>query len=130
MKKFKLVYWSDCRGMEINGESVEEFENGRELLECLIESKLDDENWVDYVVGMVGSYEGFENRREDWVNMFVIGDLDKEVFEIDFNNELNSCLVVREDSEYFDREFDLDLLGEVEEKYIWQNGKQFVYLVN
>ena len=64
MKKFKLVYWSDCRGMEVNGVSVEEFKDGRDVLECL------------------------KNRREDWVNMFVIGDLDKEVFEIDFGNEL------------------------------------------
>ena len=48
--------------------------------------------------------------------MFVIGDVNKEVFEVDFCNELNSCLVIREDSEYFNREFDLDLLEEVEDK--------------
>ena len=87
MKKFKLVYWSDCRGMEVNGVSVEKFKDGRDVLECL------------------------KNRREDWVNMFVIGDLDKEVFEIDFGNELNSCVVVREDSELFDKEWDCDLIN-------------------
>jgi hypothetical protein len=117
MKKFKLVYWSDCRGVEIDSESVVEFENSRDVLEYLIEEKLDSESWIEYVNSMVGSYKGFENRKEDWVDMFVIGDLDKDVFEIDFCNELNSCLVVREDSEYFSREFDLDLLEEVENKY-------------
>ena len=64
-------------------------------------------------------YDGFENRKEDWVGIFVIGDENNSVFEIDFNNELNSCLVIREDNEYFNRDFDLDLLEEVEGKYIW-----------
>ena len=117
MKKFKLVYWSDCRGVEINGESVGEFENGREVLEYLIEDKMEDGDWIEYVNDMVSGIEGFENRREDW-DMFVIGDLDKEVFEVDFYNELNSCLVIREDNEYFSRDFDLDLLEEVENKYV------------
>jgi hypothetical protein len=67
---------------------------------------------------MVSSYKGFENRREDWEDMFVMGDLNKEVFEIDFCNELKSCLVIREDNEYFSRYFDLDLLEEVENKYV------------
>lgn len=119
MKKFKLVYWSDCRGVEIDKVLVDSFENGKEVVECLIEDKVGDEDWIDYVNSMRGDVEGFENRREDWVNMFVIGDVDSSVFEIDFSNELNSCLVIREDNEYFDREFDLDLLEEVEEKYIW-----------
>jgi len=117
MKKFKLVYWSDCRGMEINSESVEEFENGSEVVEYLIGGKVDDEDWIEYVNDMRSDVEGFENRVEDWDNMFVIGDVNDKVFEVDFCNELNSCLVVREDSEYFDRDFDLDLLEEVENKY-------------
>ena len=48
--------------------------------------------------------------KSEW-DMFVIGDLDKEVFEIDFFNELNSCVVVREDSELFDKEWDCDLIN-------------------
>jgi hypothetical protein len=120
MKKFKLVYWSDCRGMEIDGESIVECcSNGSEVVKYLIEDKIEDEDWIDYVNDMRSDVEGFENRREDWVDMFVIGDINKEVFEVDFCNELNSCLVVREDSEYFNRDFDLDLLEEVEKKYIW-----------
>jgi hypothetical protein len=117
MKKFKLVFWSDCRGMEIDSVSIIECSNGSEVVKYLIEDKVEDEDWIEYVNSMVSSYKGFENRKEDWVDMFVIGDLNKEVFEIDFCNELNSCLVVREDSEYFDRDFDLDLLEEVENKY-------------
>ena len=120
MKKFKLVFWSDCRGVEINGVGVDSYENGRELLECLIEDKIEEDeegDWCNYVNGMIGDSKGiWLSDKSEW-DMFVIGDLDKEVFEIDFCNELNSCLVVREDSEYFNREFDLDLLEEVENKY-------------
>ena len=94
-------------------------ENGKEVVECLIEDKIDDEDWIDYVCSMRGDVEGFENRKEDWVGIFVIGDENNSVFEIDFNNELSSCLVIREDNEYFNRDFDLDLLEEVEGKYIW-----------
>ena len=71
----------------------------------------------------MGSDGDWVKNKEDW-DMFVIGDVNNKVFEVDFSNELNSCLVVREDSEYFDREFDLDLLEEVEEKYIWYIGKK------
>lgn len=120
MKKFKLVFWSDCRGVEINGVGVDSYENGRELLECLIEDRIEEDeegDWCNYVNGMIGDSKGiWLSDKSEW-DMFVIGDLDKEVFEIDFCNELNSCLVVREDSEYFNREFDLDLLEEVENKY-------------
>jgi hypothetical protein len=118
MKKFKLVYWSDCRGVEINGESVGEFENGREVLEYLIEDKIDEEGWCDYVSDMINDRKGmWLSDKKKW-DMFVIGDLDKEVFEVDFYNELSSCLVIREDNEYFNRDFDLDLLEEVENKYV------------
>ncbi len=120
MKKFKLVFWSDCRGMEINGEEVYEFKNGREVLECLIEDKIDeDDDWGECVNSVLSIEGDWYKDKSKWEDMFVIGDLDKEVFEVDFCNELNSCLVVREDNEYFNREFNLDLLEEVEEKYIW-----------
>lgn len=120
MKKFKLVYWSDCRGVEVNGEEIVECKNGREVLEYLIEEKLEEDeegDWCNYVNGMIGDSKGIWLSDKSKWDMFVIGDLDKEVFEVDFCNELNSCLVVREDSEYFNREFDLDLLEEVENKY-------------
>jgi len=120
MKKFKLVYWSDCRGMEINSVEVVELKNGRKVLEYLIGKKVDDESWVDYVNDLLnlGSSDiDWVEDKSKWVDMFVIGDINKEVFEVDFCNELNSCLIVREDSEYFNREFDLDLLEEVENKY-------------
>ena len=116
MKKFKLVFWSDCRGMEVNGVSVEEFKDGRDVLECLIESKIEDdrdgEGWCDYVSGMINDGKGmWLSDKKKWEDIFVIGDLDKEVFEIDFCNELNSCVVVREDSELFDKEWDCDLIN-------------------
>ena len=120
MKKFKLVYWSDCRGVEVNGEEIVECKYGREVLEYLIEEKLEEDeegDWCNYVNGMIGDSKGIWLSDKSKWDMFVIGDLDKEVFEVDFCNELNSCLVVREDSEYFNREFDLDLLEEVENKY-------------
>ena len=117
MKKFKLVYWSDCRGMEINSVRVIECSSNVEVVEYLVEDKIEDEGWINYVNDMISDVEGFENRKEDWVDMFVIGDINKEVFEVDFCNELNSCLVIREDNEYFNRDFDLDLLEEVENKY-------------
>jgi hypothetical protein len=121
MKKFKLVYWSDCRGMEIDGVRVDSYESGRDLLECLIESRIEDdrdgEGWCDYVSDMINDGKGmWLSDKKKW-DMFVIGDLDNEVFEINFYNELNSCLVIREDNEYFNRDFDLDLLEEVENKY-------------
>jgi hypothetical protein len=118
MKKFKLVYWSDCRGVEINSVGVIECSSGSEVVEYLIEDKIEDEDWIEYVKGMLSrdNNDWIEDRSE-WNDMFVIGDINKEVFEVDFCNELNSCLVVREDSEYFNREFDLDLLEEVENKY-------------
>ena len=120
MKKFKLVYWSDCRGMEINSEEVVELENGRDVVGYLIEDKIEDEDWIEYVKGMLSrdNNDWIEDRSE-WNDIFVIGDINKEVFEVDFCNELDSCLVIREDNEYFNRDFDLDLLEEVEEKYIW-----------
>ena len=123
MKKFKLVYWSDCRGMEIDEVVVEEFESGREVLESMIEDKVEDEDWVNYVNGMRGGVEGFENRKEDWVNMFLIGgEIEGKVFGVDFNNELNSCLVLREDSDYFEYDFSkengCDLVNDIESLFI------------
>jgi hypothetical protein len=117
MKKFKLVYWSDCRGMEIDSVKVVELENGRDVVEYLIEDKIEDEGWIEYVNDVISREDkDWVEDRSEWVYMFVIGDINKEVFEVDFCNELNSCLIVREDSEYFSREFDLDLLEEVENK--------------
>jgi len=114
MKKFKLVYWSDCRGMEINSVGVIECSSGSEVVEYLIEDKIEDEDWIEYVNGMLSrdNNDWIEDRSE-WNDMFVIGDLDKEVFEVDFCNELNSCVVVREDSELFNREWDCDLVCEL-----------------
>ena len=120
MKKFKLVFWSDCRGMEIDSESVREFKSSKEVLEYLIGEKVGDESWVDYVNNVLnlGSSDiDWVEDKSKWEDMFVMGDVNSKVFEVDFRNELNSCLVVREDSEYFDRDFDLDLLEEVENKY-------------
>jgi len=119
MKKFKLVYWSDCRGMEIDGVSVLEFKSNKEVLEYLIEDKVEDEDWIDYVNNVLNLGSSDIDWIEDkskWEDMFVFGSLENSIFEVDFCNELNSCLVVREDSEYFDRNFDLDLLEEVENK--------------
>jgi len=119
MKKFKLVYWSDCRGMEIDGVSVLEFKSNKEVLEYLIEDKVEDEDWIDYVNNVLnlGSSDiDWVEDKSKWEDMFVFGSLENSIFEVDFCNELNSCLVVREDSEYFDRNFDLDLLEEVENK--------------
>ena len=117
MKKFKLVYWSDCRGMEIDSVRVIECSSNVEVVEYLIEDKIEDEGWIEYVNDVIGREDNdWVEDRSEWVDMFVIGDINKEVFEVDFCNELNSCLIVREDSEYFSREFDLDLLEEVENK--------------
>ena len=90
--------------MEVNGEEIVECKNGREVLEYLIEEKLEEDeegDWCNYVNGMIGDSKGIWLSDKSKWDMFVIGDLDKEVFEVDFCNELNSCLVVREDSEYF-----------------------------
>jgi hypothetical protein len=117
MKKFKLVYWSDCRGMEIDNVVVKEFESGRSVLNYLIEEKLESEDWIEYVNGMF-NYKGEEcnwvSNKSDW-DMFVIGErgLEDSIFEVDFCNELNSCVVVREDSELFNREWDCDLVCEL-----------------
>ena len=112
MKKFKLVYWSDCRGVEIDGVRVDSYESGRELLECLIEDRIEDGDWCNYVNSMICDSKGmWLSDKKKWEDIFVIGDLDKEVFEIDFCNELNSCVVVREDSELFDKEWDCDLIN-------------------
>jgi hypothetical protein len=106
--------------MEIDSVRVIECKGNDEVVEYLIEDKIEDEDWIEYVNSMM-SYVGEEcnwiNKKEEWKDMFVIGDINKEVFEVDFCNELNSCLVIREDSEYFDRDFDLDLVEEVENKY-------------
>jgi hypothetical protein len=125
MKKFKMIYWNDCRGMEIESIEVKEFNEGRKVLEYLIENKLGDEDWVNYVNGMF-NYKGDEcnwvNNREEW-DMFLIGErgLEDKEFSIDFSNEFESCLVLREDSIYFDREFEGEegckLVNEVES--IW-----------
>ena len=117
MKKFKLVYWSDCRGMEVSGESIVECENGREVLEYLIEEKLDSEGWVEYVNSMF-NYKGKEkkwvNNKKEW-DMFVCGErgLEDKIFEVDFCNELNSCVVVREDSELFNRKWNCDMINDL-----------------
>jgi hypothetical protein len=119
MKKFKLVFWSDCRGMEIDSVNIVECSNGSEVVEYLIEDKVEDEDWVENVNGVLSREDNdWVEDRNEWNDMFVMGNVDSKVFEVDFSNELNSCLVVREDSEYFDRDFDLDLLEEVENKYV------------
>jgi hypothetical protein len=42
--------------------------------------------------------------------MFVLGSLENSIFEVDFCNELNSCVVVREDSELFNKEWDCEMI--------------------
>jgi len=122
MKKFKLVYWSDCRGMEIDGVSVLEFKSNKEVLEYLIEDKVENEDWIDYVNNVLnlGSSDiDWVEDKSKWEDMFLIGGkLDDSEFEIDFSNELNSCLVLREDSRYFEYDFSgvdgCDLVEDIE----------------
>ena len=122
MKKFKLVFWSDCRGMEIDSESVMEFKSSKEVLEYLIGEKVGDESWVDYVNNVLnlGSSDiDWVEDKSKWEDMFLIGGkLDDSEFEIDFSNELNSCLVLREDSKYFEYDFSgvngCDLVEDIE----------------
>ena len=122
MKKFKLVYWSDVRwNSEIEGVEVVEFGSNKEVFESVIKNKLNDEDWIESV-NCVGNEEGeWVDNSEDWEGLFICGDdyLNKSEFSIDFCDEFSSCLVVREDSKYFDFDFEgeegIDLLYEVEE---------------
>jgi hypothetical protein len=126
MRKFKLVYWNDVRwNTEIEGVLVEEFGNNKEVFEGVIESKLYDEDWIESVNCVVNEEGEWVNNREDWEGLFICGNgsyLDKKEFSIDFCDEFSSCLVIREDSEYFDLDFEgkdgIDLLYKVEESII------------
>ena len=116
MKKFKLVFWSDCRGMDIDSESVMEFKSSKEVLEYLIGEKVGDESWVDYVNNVLnlGSSDiDWVEDKSKWEDMFVLGSLENSIFEVDFCNELNSCVVVREDSELFNKEWDCEMVNDL-----------------
>ena len=129
MKKFKLVFWNDVRwNTEISGVEIWEGSSNREIFEKVIKGELDDEdseNWIDYVNSMVGSDGEWVNNKEEWEGLFLWGNgcsEDRSEFGIDFCNELSSCLVIREDSKYFDYDFEgedrIKLLDEVEESII------------
>ena len=116
MKKFKLVYWNECGEMEISEEKIMEFENGEKVLEYLIEEKLKNESWIEEVNKMF-NYEGEEknwvNEKSEW-NMFVVGgNLEDKIFDVDFCNEFESCVVVREDHELFDKKWNCDMISDL-----------------
>ena len=122
MKKFKVVYWNDCRGnTEIEGVEVVECGSNKEVFEEVVEGKL-DEDWVEVVNSMVNSEGEWVENRVVWEGLFLWGSgcsEDKSEFGIDFCDEFSSCLVIREDSKFFDYDFEgedgVDLLYEVEE---------------
>jgi hypothetical protein len=64
--------------------------------------------------------------------MFLIGGkLDDSEFEIDFSNELNSCLVLREDSKYFEYDFIVnDILHDINLEIELFNRDEFKLLSN
>jgi hypothetical protein len=122
MKKFKLVFYRGDWNCSIEKIEVKSFENSREVLNFVIREKINEWglDWINYVNEMFNDEcKGFENREESWEELFSIGDLNNDIFEIDFNNECNSCLVINEESEYFNSEFDLDLVNDIIVKYVY-----------
>jgi len=127
MKKFKLVFWNDVRwNTEISSVEVWEGVSNRDIFERVIWEKLDEgEDWIDGVNSMVGNNGEWVNDIEKWEELFLWGNgcsEDRSEFGIDFCDEFSSCLVIREDSKYFDYDFEgedkIKLLDEVEEKIL------------
>ena len=123
MKKFKLVFWNDVRwNTEISSVELWGGESNRDIFEGVIEEmlELEGEDWIDYVNGMVSCESDWVEDKEKWEGLFLWGDgcnENRSEFEIDFCNEFSSCLVIREDSNYFGYDFEGDdkikLLDEV-----------------
>jgi hypothetical protein len=84
MENFKLVVWSDCRGiLNIEKEVMLKFDNGKEV--------------YDYIVN------NMEDIDEDF--LYVEGDVNNDIFNVGIGEERN-CMVFRN----FEEEVDIDLI--------------------
>ena len=84
MENFKLVVWSDCRGiLNIEKEVMLKFDNGKEV--------------YDYIVN------NMEDIDEDF--LYVEGDVNNDIFNVVIGEERN-CMVFRN----FEEEVDIDLI--------------------
>jgi hypothetical protein len=105
MKKFNVIYFSDCRGCsEVNGMFSMEGESGKEVFDWIIKIEIDKSNgWIEYVNGMINDEEGsWVEDESKWDEVFFVeGEREGEVFNICMCDEFRDVMVIREDSKYF-----------------------------
>lgn len=117
MKKFNVIEFSDCRGCsDVNDVWNIEGSSGKEVFEKIIEIEIEEgyDGWIEYVSGM----SGLENNNwikdsSKWKDIFYIeGDIEGKEFNICMSDELRDFMLIREDSEYYNKFFN----GSDEEK--------------
>lgn len=108
MKKFNVIEFSDCRGCsDVNEVWNIEGSSGKEVFEKIIEIEIEEgyDGWIEYVSGM----SGLENNNwikdsSKWKDIFYIeGDIEGKEFNICMSDELRDFMLIREDSEYYNK---------------------------
>ena len=117
MKKFNVIEFSDCRGCsEVNGVWNINGKNGKDVFEKVIgmEIKKGNESWIEYVCEMSNLEDNsWVNDKSKWGDIFFVeGYIEGKEFSISMNDELREFMVIRDDSEYFNKFFN----GSDEEK--------------
>lgn len=102
MKKFELVYFSDCRGVsEVYRIRESFFESGMDVVKYVMkEREFEEEGWLE----SVGSFLNDENwyKRENCFKSLVCeGNIEGDLFIVSMNDEFSEVMVLSEDSEYF-----------------------------
>jgi len=128
--KYELVYFSSCRWVS----EIEKYKDmwcdrgGIDVVESIVEERMEEEeNWVS----SVGSYINDKNWKEkdNWMDELVEGDINGSEFCVSMCDELSEVLVIRSDSEYYNKfnrevedirdEKNLELYFEIFDKKIW-----------
>ena len=106
MKKFNVIYFSDCRWVGNVEELFEvECECGKDVFERLIEMEMEEggNEWVESISNFINEdSEYWVDDRSKWEKVFCIEKgLEDSEFSFNLCDELRSVLVIREDSKYF-----------------------------
>ena len=106
MKKFNVIYFSDCRGCsEVNEVKSLVCESGRDVFRLVIGKECDNEDWVNCVSGMINSKDdSWVEDESRWDDIFCLGcegDVESSEFNFSMCDEFRDVMVIRDDSKYF-----------------------------
>jgi hypothetical protein len=110
MKKYELVYFSDCRGIsEVNNVRESLFESGLDVVKYVKkEREFEDDSWLEGVGEYLSNSDWYKEER--WVDYLVCeGDVEGDMFIISMCDEFSEVLVIREDSRYYNSGFKRDV---------------------